>query len=204
MLKIIHRLGALAMLVILHNIDNSIDLFGLGSLLTDAIRSAPRWAALLNQVVLSKWVLALSTLVVGMCLADWVLRRSLRFEIEPGRWPLKWIEHRRRSILSALRHPKTIGRLIDVRIELATLDKALTSTHVGLPSVPCLDPDQQEIERTILYLKIIEPITPEHLEISRKNARTMLGLSKGDEIHERRVDARKGRLRSALYELLRR
>lgn len=169
-------LRAVAVIVLVHNAENAVDAFGIGTLLAQAVLRLPGWLPALLNLALNKWILALAAVIIGIWAADAALRFSLRMEIDAGRWPIRWVEYRRRSVLRALRNPRTVGLLVDVRTELATLDRALTGPRINLPSIPCLDPDDPRIDDTIVYLQVIEGLSFDRLDAIRNRLRSMSSL----------------------------
>ncbi|MFD1787514.1 hypothetical protein ACFSC3_08015 [Sphingomonas floccifaciens] len=182
--------------VIARNLDSAVDALGLSSLLT----KAPAAIASVDALILDKWVLATSTLIVGITIGDWIVRRSLSFEQRPERLPLAWLSRRTASVRRALLHPNTYGRLFDMPLELATLDQALT-TH-GFPSLPSIDPASNRIGETVDYLTVIGKLSPETIDRARARATVLVATLAQSDTSPPAPPLRASRLREALKALV--
>lgn len=158
-------LYAISAAVIVRNLDNVIDALGLRTL----YQKLGVLGSALDQFVLNKWTLAAATAIVGFGVADWFVRKSLHFEVAPGRWPLAWLRHRRWLLIKALRSPRTIGRILDVPFALATFEKALTESR-GFPPLPTIDPESPRISETTDYLMVIGDLHEHRLDEARRRA----------------------------------
>lgn len=110
-----------------------------------------------------KWVLAIVSFYFGVAFNNWLTGHHGRITMRHGRVPLWWIRRRIRLVQRVIGN-RTLTALADLGRELSSLDAELTSTGLGFPPLPTVDPhDAPGMELTKSYLATIRPF----LRVSR-------------------------------------
>lgn len=161
--------SAAAGAVVSYHFSAALDLFG-GK---EHINALMDWlpGAFLTFIAM-KWVLAISTFVLGMIFADWIIRRTVKSETRPDFFTGLWLNHKKRMLLLGLKHPSFVP--LDLRYELLTMNAALISPGIDMPALPTTDPADPRISETRMYLSSIGSLRPGRLPEARRIALAMV------------------------------